>query len=147
MFILGLDLGIKRIGLALGDTKAKAIFMLPTLRFKNISVELIPALKKIIDKWQVESLVIGQPLSLNLEETTSSKNQTLYINQIKKLSLPIYLENEMLTSKEAENILNTKQLSLASYKKIVQAGDIDKVSAYLILESYFKKNDYLGTNS
>ncbi len=147
MFILGLDLGTKRIGLALGDTKAKAIFMLPTLHFKNISVELIPALKKIIDKWQVESLVIGQPLSLNLEETASSKNQTLYINQIKKLSLPIYLENEMLTSKEAENILNTKQLSLASYKKTVQAGDIDKVAAYLILESYFKKNGYLGTNS
>jgi putative transcription antitermination factor YqgF len=147
MFILGLDLGTKRIGLALGDTKAKTIFMLPTLHFKNISVELIPALKKIIDQWQVEALVIGQSLSLDLEETISSKNQSLYINQIKQLSLPIYLENEMLTSKEAESILNTKQLSVESYKKIIQAGDIDKVSAYLILESYFKKNGYLGTNS
>jgi len=147
MFILGLDLGTKRIGLALGDTKAKTIFMLPTLHFKNISVELIPALKKIVDQWQVESLVIGQSLSLNLEETVSSKNQSLYINQIKQLSLPIYLENEMLTSKEAESILNTKQLSVESYKKIIQAGDIDKVSAYLILESYFQKNGYLGTNS
>jgi putative Holliday junction resolvase len=134
MFILGLDLGTKRIGLALGDTKAQTIFMLPTLHFKNISAELIPALKKVINQWQVEALVVGQPLSLNLETTASSDKQKIYLNQMKKLSLPIYLENEMLTS-------------LGSYKKIVQAGDIDKVSAYLILESYFKKNGYLGTNS
>jgi putative Holliday junction resolvase len=147
MFILGLDLGTKRIGLALGDTKAQTIFMLPTLHFKNISAELIPALKKVINQWQVEALVVGQPLSLNLETTDSSDKQKIYLNQMKKLSLPIYLENEMLTSKEAEHILNTQQLSLGSYKKIVQAGDIDKVSAYLILESYFKKNGYLGTNS
>jgi len=39
--------------------------------------------------------------------------------------------------------LDTKKLKLASYKKSVQAGDVDKVAAYLILESYLKKNGYL----
>ena len=147
MFILGLDLGLKRVGVALADTNSQAVFMLPTLKFKNINQELLPTLKKIIEQWKVEIIVVGQPLSLNLETTKSSDNQINYINQIKKLGLPVCLENEMLTSKEAEHILNTKDLSLASYKKSVQAGDIDKVSAYLILESYLKKNDYLKSNS
>lgn len=147
MFILGLDLGLKRVGVALADTNSQAVFMLPTLKFKNINQELLPALKKIIEQWKVEIIVVGQPLSLNLETTKSSDNQINYINQIKKLGLSVYLENEMLTSKEAENILNTKDLPLASYKKSVQAGDIDKVSAYLILESYLKKNDYIKSNS
>jgi len=147
MFILGLDLGVKRMGVALADTKAQAIFMLPTVHFKNITQELVPVLRKIISQWKVEAIVIGQPLSLNLETTKSSDKQTNYVNQIKKLGLPVYLENEMLTSKEAEHILDTKDLKLASYKKSVQAGDIDKVAAYLILESYLKKNDYLKSNS
>lgn len=147
MFILGLDLGRKRVGVALADTRSQAIFMLPTLKLKNIIQELSPALKKVIEQWSVEAIVVGQPLSLKLETTKSSQVQSGYVNQIKKLGLPIYLENEMLTSKEAEHILNTKDLSLSSYKKLIQEGDIDKVAAYLILESYLKKHGYLHSNS
>jgi len=147
MFILGLDLGIKRMGSAVADTKTQVIFMLPTAHFKNINQELVPTLRKIINQWNIEAIVAGQPLSLNLTATQSSKKQVNYINQIKKLGLPIYLENEMLTSKEAEHILAAQKLKTASYKKSVQAGDIDKVAAYLILESYLQKNGYLGSNS
>jgi len=104
MFILGLDLGTKRMGVALADTKTQAVFMLPTIHFKNIVQELKPVLLKIINQWEVEAIVVGLPLSFNLETTQSSDKQANYVNQIKKLGLPVYLENEMFTSKEAEHI-------------------------------------------
>lgn len=135
MRYLGLDLGSKTLGLSLSDKTGFIASDYSVLRYTNED-ELIKELLLIIEKEKVEALVLGYPLNLN---GTVSDRCVLTQNFKEKLEgiidLPIYLQDERLTTVEANNILLMNNTRRDKRKKVV-----DKIAAVLILQTFLDKN-------
>ena len=129
MRILGLDVGDKRVGVAINDPmgwgKAQP---LATLERKNLLHEL----PKIIEEYNIEKIVIGIPHTTGEKLSAQAKKIARFSKEIEKtMKLPIVLWDETLSSVEAEEILISADVSRKKRKKLS-----DKVAATLILQSY-----------
>lgn len=123
--VLGLDVGEKRIGVARVNVVVKLPEPLQTLpNDKNF----IKSLKKLINEYQIDTIVVGLPRNMSGQETA----QTQYVRQFAKdnlssLGLTIIFQDETLSSVTAENHIN-------SHKKFKY--DIDSTSAAIILGDF-----------
>ena len=132
MKYLGLDLGTKTIGLATSDKMGLIATAYKVLRHDNNPSSCLEELITIIKENKIEALVLGLPKNMNntlgprAEETIKFK-ELLESN----INLPIYLEDERLTTKSAESLLIMGNTSRKKRKKV-----IDKVSATIILQSF-----------
>lgn len=132
MRYLGLDLGTKTIGLAISDKTGLIATSYKVLHHDNNPESCLDELKSIINDLQVESLVLGLPKNMNntlgkRAEATLEFKEFLESN----IDIPIYLEDERLTTKSAEAILIKGDTSRKKRKKV-----IDKVAATIILQSF-----------
>ena len=135
MRYLGLDLGTKTIGLAISDNTALIATSYKVLHHNNDPESCLDELKSIIESLNVEALVLGLPKNMNntigkrAEDTLEFKNilETTF-------KLPVYLEDERLTTKSAESILLEGDTSRKKRKKV-----IDKIAATIILQSFLDK--------
>ena len=125
-------MGSKRVGLALTDPLGLTIQPLRYLKNRGLT-DLLTRLKLIIVEKGVEKAVVGLPISL--DGTLGVKARACQ-NMAKKIEdfchVPVELEDESFTSREAEEIL-TVELGL-SRKKRKEARD--SMAACLILKSY-----------
>ena len=132
MRYLGLDLGTKTLGVAVSDKTGLIATSLTILRHDNDYDFLIEELKKIIKEKEIETIVLGLPKNMN---NTIGERGEMVLSFKEKLeesiSLPVILEDERLTTKVAENILITADVSRKKRKKV-----IDKMAANVILQSY-----------
>ena len=129
--LLALDVGDVRIGVALASYPSYLAQALITL---NNDQYFIDKLKSLINEYHISRLVIGLPRNMDSKDTPQTLKVRNFVSQIKSnLQLEIYLQDEFLTSKKAEEILNQ---SSKSYSK----EDIDKTAASLILEDYINGN-------
>ena len=132
MKYLGLDLGTKTIGLATSDKMGLIATAYKVLRHDNNPSSCLEELITIIKENKIEALVLGLPKNMNntlgprAEETIKFK-ELLESN----INLPIYLEDERLTTKSAESLLIMGNTSRKKRKKV-----IDKVEATIILQSF-----------
>ena len=129
--IIGIDYGAKRTCLAFTDPLKIISSPLETVDTK----ELFPFLIKYCSDEDVEGIVIGMPKNLQNQDTDSTNKVRKVIDKLKRNfeSIPIHEVDERFTSKIATNSL----LSGGMKKKDRQnKGNIDKVSAALILQSY-----------
>ena len=135
MRYLGLDLGTKTLGLAISDKTGTIASSLIILRHDNDFESLIPELKKIIEEKEVESLVLGLPKNMN-NSIGERAQMVLNFKELleKNFLIPIYLEDERLTTRVAENILIEADMSRKKRKKV-----IDKMAATIILQSYLDR--------
>lgn len=134
MKVLGIDFGLKRIGLAIGNENFKMAFPYKTI-IKKDNLSLFKELEEIITKEKINKIIIGFPTYLNGEESLTTKQVRNFINKLKsKFKLPISTVNEALTSFEAENILKEYGKSKKSKKKEI----IDQIAAVIILDTYFQ---------
>ena len=132
MRYLGLDLGTKTIGLAISDKTGLIATSYKVLHHDNNPESCLDELKSIINDLQVESLVLGLPKNMNntlgkRAEATLKFKEFLESN----IDIPIFLEDERLTTKSAEAILIKGDTSRKKRKKV-----IDKVAATIILQSF-----------
>lgn len=135
--VLALDLGTKRIGLALATIEARLPGPLTTL---DVSESLYQQLAKIIEANNVSQLVVGYPRGLNGQVTAQTKVVDSLINQLKQqFKLPITTQDEALTSHKAEQELTAR---VKPYKP----GDIDALAATYILEDWLSDQAILGHN-
>jgi len=132
MKYLSLDIGKKRIGIALSlaGTFCKEY---KTLDFTT-SDNLISDIKTIITENNIDAIIIGLPKNMD----GSDSEYTLYVREIAdkiktKITIPINLEDERLTSAEAERQLQEMGLARDEIKKRV-----DQYAAKLILEQYLE---------
>jgi len=131
MKFLGIDYGLKRIGLAKGDDVNYMAFPLSCIINKNIDF-VISEILKISEKEKFESIVIGLPLDTHLKETEQSVLTRKFGNVLKeKLNLPVFFENEIFSTQEAKSKWPSQK-----FKKI---GLIDQTAALIILQSYLDK--------
>ncbi len=129
--IVALDLGQKRVGVAVSDSKLISITKLPVLARSNWK-RLLNDVTELVRRFDARSLVIGLPLSLDgtegsaaLEARRTAKKFAL------SLGMPVYLQDERLTSAEAED-----QLRAAGYAPSEIPGLVDGQSAAIILADF-----------
>ncbi|MBJ05200.1 MAG: Holliday junction resolvase RuvX [Flavobacteriales bacterium] len=131
--LLALDYGKKRIGVAQTDDLKIIASPLITVSEKDI----IKFLSNYLQKENVESIIIGDPKTLNNKPAEVSKNIKILSQKIHKIfKIPIILIDERFTSKIA---LKTMVMMNSSKKKRRNKSDIDKISAALILQTYLDR--------
>ena len=131
--VLGLDVGSRRIGIAISDPLGLTAQGLPTLLRQNKRLDF-EQLAKIITEYQVCAIVVGYPLRLSGAEGIQSEKMQIFAAELrKKFGLPVHLWDERLTSTQANRLLRETDLSI---KKRGQA--VDRMAATLILQNWME---------
>ena len=128
---LALDLGEKRIGVAVSDPLNIIAQSVGTIQRKDIKSDL----KKIADlvrEYGADKLVIGLPLNMNGTKGKSANLAIDFVEAVKKeIQIDVEMIDERLTSAQGERIFLEADMSREKRKK-----NIDKIAAQLILQSY-----------
>ena len=129
--ILGLDVGSKTIGLAVSDPLGITAQGLETIRRKNKRTDL-EQLEKVIQKYEVQELVVGYPLRMSGAEGTQAEKMQRFAAELRqRFQLPVHLWDERLTSAQANRILRETDMSIKRRGEV-----IDRMAAVLILQSW-----------
>ena len=128
--ILGIDYGDVRIGLALTDPLKIIASPFKTIQNRNNDF-IIKELDFIINEKKIETLVIGLPIGLNNQETIQTKKVRIFADLIKILEIPIYFQDERLSSISAKKSLIVQNIKTGSNKSM-----IDKAAAATFLQQF-----------
>ena len=133
--LLGLDLGSKRIGVAICDHTQSIATPFTTINKEN-NIKLIEQLKLIIDENNVKGIIVGNPVNMDGSYGPATQSITDICNNVlKNLNLPICLWDERLSTVGAFNL--SSELDVNVSKKL---KNIDKNAAAFILQGAI---DYL----
>lgn len=130
--IMALDIGTKRIGIALSD-------FLHILANGHSFISRIPEddaitmIKKIATENKVEKIIIGVPFNMDGTQGSQAKDCTDFAENFKN-DFEIFFEDERLTSEQAEENLREKRIDFRNNK-----GLVDIESACIILEQYLSR--------
>ena len=106
--ILALDLGEKLVGAAVSDENLITIKRLPPLKRSNWK-KLLRDVLALIERFDAQTIVIGLPLSLDGTRGDAARNvQRVAQNLARSVSLPVFLQDERLTSFEATDNLRAE---------------------------------------
>ena len=137
--ILALDLGKKRIGLALSDELGITAQGLPTLERRNKRTDFA-ALRALVHENNVEQIVLGLPLRMSGEEGTQADWVRAFAEELKgHVDVPIDLRDERWTSKQAERVLMGSGVHKDDRKPA-----IDRISAVILLQDYLDSRGARG---
>ena len=129
--ILALDLGKKRIGLALSDPLGITAQGLPTLERTNIRQDMA-ALGRLILEREVTLLLMGNPLHMSGDAGRQAAYVHEFGDRLAEFSgTPLKYWDERLTTVEAHRELRSSGIGIEK-----RARAIDKLSAIILLESY-----------
>ena len=128
MQILAIDFGLKKVGLAIGNTLTKTSMPMNTIFYKS-KQELFNLLEKHVIEWKPEFIIIGNPLNMDQTESEMSKLAEKFSTQFsKKFNLAVELVDERLSSFEA--------------KEFTKDDNLDAMAAKLILDSWMNNNEH-----
>ena len=134
MRILSIDLGDKRVGLAISDPLGFSAQGLDTFERAKSSKDDFDHLKKICVERKVTKCVVGLPLRLTGEAGPKAKQVLEWVDKLKTvLPCPVETWDERFTSKEAERLVITQGLTREKRKE-----KSDQLAAILILQSYLE---------
>ncbi len=129
--ILGLDVGSRRIGMAVSDPLGITAQGLETLQRQNKRRDFAE-LERVIRQYEVREIVVGLPLRMSGAEGTQSEKMQVFAEALRKrFRLPVHLWDERLTSAEANRLLRETDLSIEKRAKAV-----DRMAAVLILQGW-----------
>ncbi|MDP9268310.1 MAG: Holliday junction resolvase RuvX [Acidobacteriota bacterium] len=129
--ILALDVGSRRIGVAVSDALGITAQGLTTIQRKNKKTDFA-ALRRLLEDYAVAEIVVGFPLRMSGEGGPMAEQMTLFAGELRaKFALPVHLWDERLTSAEANRILRSTDMSIEK-----RAGAVDRMAAVLILQSF-----------
>lgn len=132
MRILGLDIGDKRIGIALSDELALTAQALEVVERKGKEGKELEYLQSLVDRYGVRTVVVGLPKNLDGSLGPQGKKVLAYVAELQRnLPVSVVLWDERLTTVEAQKHLIRGDASRRRRKKV-----IDKIAAALILQSY-----------
>jgi|SRR5271170_3324437 len=139
MSILALDLGKRRIGVAVTDVSGLAIHPLATIERGNPKSDL-KAINALIADRQVERVIVGLPLNMDGSEGPPAVAARAFAQALSEgLGLPVDLHDERLSSFEAKERLKEGLMRRAKRKRTV-----DQFAAVIILESWMAGQQQSG---
>ncbi|HKQ52173.1 MAG TPA: Holliday junction resolvase RuvX [Pyrinomonadaceae bacterium] len=129
--VLAIDMGSKRVGLALSDElrlSVRTLKALPRTPWKR----LLNSLAGLCEEFDVRMIVMGLPLRLDgVEGDAAQESRRLARNLELTLNIPVSLQDERLTSKAAESSLREKGVHGRQISE-----SVDSEAAAIILKDY-----------
>jgi putative Holliday junction resolvase len=133
--VLALDVGAKRIGLAVTDELGITAQPLQTLVRENKRKDFA-ALQQLAEQLHITDIVIGMPLRMSGEAGTQAEKIQAFAADLRKYcSQPIHFYDERLTSAEANRMLDAAGLT-----RIDRKGLVDQMAAVMILQGWMQRN-------
>jgi len=133
--LLALDLGEKRTGAAITDEMRLTVRLLPALHQTNWK-ELLRAVSVIVRRFDAKGLVIGLPLNFDGTESTASQKARKRAKDFElSLNLPVFLQDERLSSRAAEENLRSAGYAEKEIRELV-----DSHSAAIILNDFLERH-------
>ena len=135
--LLAIDYGKKRVGIAVTDAQQIIANPLTTVA----TGEIFSFLKDYLEQEDVAEIIVGMPRDLYNNDSHSSEAVRQFVSALKKKfsSYPLNLHDERYTSKMALDAMIRSGSTKADRK---QKGNIDKLSATIILQSYMEAQSY-----
>tara|TARA_B100001989_G_C24332011_1_gene360481 strand:- start:94 stop:504 length:411 start_codon:yes stop_codon:yes gene_type:complete len=128
--VLGVDYGSSRVGLALSDPQKIIASPLHTL-INNGNDRLKKKLLELIKEKNVEYIVIGLPIGLKGQETSQTKIVREFAEEMRSLALPVYFQDERLSSLSAKKSLIEQNVKTGHNKSF-----IDSTAAAIFLQQF-----------
>ncbi|MGB0064061.1 MAG: Holliday junction resolvase RuvX [Terracidiphilus sp.] len=129
---LGLDIGNRRIGVAVSDELGLTAQPMLTLERRSSRREDLRSLARLCRRFGVGGIVVGDPKHLTGEASPQAEKNRKFADELGALTgLPIHLWDERLTSHEAHRILYEAGHARQTHRKVV-----DQVAAVLVLQSF-----------
>lgn len=138
MRIIGLDVGTKTIGVAVSDIMGWTAQGITTVKRSDPDSDVIE-IKKLIEEFEAEQVMIGLPLNMNGSAGPSVDMVRQFGDQLEaEINIPIVYRDERMSTMAAERYLLEGDVSRKKRKKV-----IDKMAAVFVLQGYL---DYLANN-
>ncbi len=136
MRILGIDYGDARVGIAITDELNITVQGLETIQRNGSDRIVLRRLDEILEKYEVDTIVVGMPLNMNGTVSERAKITQEFIHKLKCKynKLKIDWIDERLTTVEAHKTMNFLDINKNKKRNIV-----DTISAVYILETYLNK--------
>jgi putative Holliday junction resolvase len=125
--LASLDIGLKRIGLAI-SLDEKLVFPQNAI-FRRDTKQAISEIVKFLEEWGIEKVIVGLPKGGSSEEEMTREIKSFIDKLLKRITIEVEYQNEYGSSKEAKEM--TK--GVFRHKK---DGKIDSISAKIILERW-----------
>ncbi len=126
--ILGVDVGRKRVGLAVSDPTCTIARGLPTVHVRGLE-HAVKEVSRAADEWDVREIVVGWPATLSGIDGEASRMVRVFADRLAAVSgRPVTTVDERFTSVLAERTLRER-----GGKR--ETGDVDRLSAAAILQT------------
>tara|TARA_B100000945_G_scaffold109886_1_gene87039 strand:- start:2632 stop:3081 length:450 start_codon:yes stop_codon:yes gene_type:complete len=130
--VLGIDIGSKKIGIAISNQEMTLATPLTVVHRSSQTSEDHETIKAIAHEWEVELLVVGMPLSLDGSLGASAENVLKEIKHLERnTGIPVDTFDERFTTTTAKQILHDQGVSEKEQKNV-----IDQVAASIILQTW-----------
>ena len=128
---LGLDIGDKRIGVALSDPEGKLASPFTIINCKD-DVADVQAIADIIDQQQVNRVIVGLPRLMDGSLGKQAEKVTTFVQKLcSRIEVPVEFRDERLTTVSARRLIRATKT-----KKTKQKARHDAIAAALILQGY-----------
>jgi putative Holliday junction resolvase len=132
MRCLGLDLGSKRIGVALCDPDERVATPLTVVERSKSRAHDHANIAKLVAEYEVEAVVVGLPLNMSGKVTAAAQSAKEETDQLRAaLGIPVHLHDERLTTVTADRSLMEMEMKADARRRVV-----DKVAAAVMLQAY-----------
>jgi putative holliday junction resolvase len=131
---MALDVGSKRIGIAVADPTGTFALPVGTIERSNLRADL-DKLGEYFESYLVRELVVGDPISLSGERGIAAQKMDAFVEKLRTVfSGDIHLVDERMTTAAV-----TKTLIAADVSRKKRKGVVDKMAAALILETFLSR--------
>jgi putative holliday junction resolvase len=131
MRVIAVDFGSKNIGIAVSDALGITVRPVETIRRTSLNKDLA-RLKFLIDDLEAEALIVGLPVRLDGTMGDAAEKTLRFVERLRtEITIPVFTQDEPLTSYEAEQILMEQGLNRAARRK-----RSDEVAATIILQDF-----------
>lgn len=131
--ILAFDFGLRRIGVAVGQSVTGSASPLAVVANRDTGVDH-SAIAALIREWRPSRLVVGMPAHADGSDSDMQQPVLAFIDELRRYDLPITTVDERYTSVEAERVL--KEARAAGTRGRISKEDIDSAAAVFIAERY-----------
>lgn len=133
---MALDLGTKRVGVAVSDELRLTVRTLPILN-RSSWKQLLRSVSELCERLDVKTVVIGLPLRMDGQEgDAAAEARRIARNMGLSLNIPVFLQDERLTSRSAE-----ENLRAAGYAASEIPSLVDGEAAAIILRDFLAQDE------
>lgn len=135
MKYLGLDLGSRTLGISVSDATGLIATSYKTIKHNEEYNRLVKEVVSLVEELQIKAIVLGFPKNMNNTIGPKGELSLKFKEKLEHvLDIPIYLQDERLSTKSATDMLISGNVTRKNRKKVV-----DSVAATIILQTYLDK--------